>query len=135
MPFLSPRRVAGATLVAAFAAATAIHVLGPQPPAWYPPCLIHHFTGLHCPGCGSGRALHALAQGDVITALDQNPFSTAFVPLLGIWLALLVWRGLRDNLPPLAAPAGAARVMLVVTILFTIARNLPWWPFTVLAPQ
>ena len=28
-------------------------------------CLFHSYTGLYCPGCGSGRAVHALFEGRI----------------------------------------------------------------------
>ena len=37
-----------------------LHFLDPITSGLYPPCLSHWLTGLHCPGCGTGRAVHAL---------------------------------------------------------------------------
>ena len=38
----------------------------------YPPCALHWLTGLHCPGCGSTRAAHALLHGNFFDALCFN---------------------------------------------------------------
>lgn len=130
---VSSRTRAIFALVSVTAAIVIIHLLGPRPPSWYPPCVLHHFTGLLCPGCGCARAWHALGRGHVGEALNQNLLATALVPMLAGWWGVLVWRGLRHDRAPLAAPNGTARIILVATIIFVIARNLPWWPFALLA--
>jgi len=107
---------------------------GPTPPAWYPPCPFHATTGLYCPGCGSARVLHALAHGDFRAACGNNIFIVVLAPFLLAWAAISLWRALRHNQPPLRAPLGAARILLIAIVAFWIARNLPWWPFTLLAP-
>ena len=91
-------------------------------------------TGLWCPGCGSARVAHDLAHGRLLAACGHNILIVALAPFLLAWAAVSLWRGLRHNQPPLRAPLGAARVLLVAIVVFWIARNLPWWPFTLLAP-
>jgi len=110
------------------------YFVGPTPPAWYPQCPFHATTGLYCPGCGSARVLHALAHGDFRAACENNILIVALAPFLLAWAAISLWRALRHNHPPLRAPLGAARILLIVIVAFWIARNLPWWPFTLLAP-
>jgi len=107
---------------------------GPTPPAWYPPCPLHATTGLYCPGCGSARVLHDLAHGHLLAACGHNILIIALAPFLLVWAIISLWRALCHNRPPLRAPLGAARILLIVIVAFWIARNLPWWPFTLLAP-
>jgi len=111
-----------------------VYFAGPTPPAWYPPCPFHALTGLYCPGCGSARVLHDLAHGHLLDACGHNILIVALAPFLLAWAVISLWRGLRHNQPPLRAPLGAARILLVVIVAFWIASNLPWWPFTLLAP-
>lgn len=111
-----------------------VYHAGRTPPAWYPPCPLHATTGILCPGCGSARVLHDLAHGDVIAAWGRNILIVVAAPFLAGWALVSLWRALRHNLPPLQAPLGAARVVMIVVLVFWIARNLPWWPFTLLAP-
>ena len=40
----------------------------PHQPGHYPPCPVAALTGLHCPGCGTLRGLHALLHGDLLQA-------------------------------------------------------------------
>jgi hypothetical protein len=91
-------------------------------------------TGLWCPGCGSARVLHDLAHGNLRAACGHNILIVLSAPFLLVWGIAALWRGLRHNLAPPAAPTGAALIVLVVVIACMIARNLPWWPFTLLAP-
>ena len=46
-----------------------LYVAAPTPDSYFPRCLFHMLTGLHCPGCGSTRCLHALVHGDLPQAV------------------------------------------------------------------
>jgi Protein of unknown function (DUF2752) len=99
----------------------------------FPPCLFRMFTGLHCIGCGLTRALHALAHGDVGGALAMNPLAVLVLPLLP--LMVLHGRGWRPGaLAPLMRLVMEPRMWLVLLPAYWVARNLPCWPFTWLAP-
>lgn len=132
---LSPRRLAWALLAVVAVAAMCVWLLGAQPPLWYPPCPLRALTGLHCPGCGSARTLHALAHGDWVRAVALNPLIVLAFPLALAWSAHAFWRALRYNLPPIRPPRRAAAVTLTLLLAFFLLRNLPWWPCTLLAPH
>ncbi len=108
---------------------------GPHASFW-PKCLFHQWSGLHCAGCGMTRATHALLQGDVLTALRYNPLIMGLI-LTGV-LALACegiarWSG--KNLPLRLHPSWRlVRGLVVLLIAFWIMRNIPNWPFTLLAP-
>ncbi len=100
----------------------------------FPPCVFHSLTGWFCPGCGMTRALHALVHGDVGAALALNPFA----PLLAAGLALSVaWLlGFRPApLRRLGQRIFKPWVWVWALPLFWLMRNLPWPPFTLLAPN
>jgi hypothetical protein len=120
--------------VASVFLATLVWSIGDRPPGWYPPCVLHALTGLNCPGCGSSRAVHAFMHGEWLIALHDNALFALALPLLSAWSVVALWRALRRNQPPLELPLGMARIVLLVTIAFVVARNLPWWPCTLLAP-
>ncbi len=99
---------------------------------FYPHCLFHTITGLHCPGCGSLRALHALLHGQVAQALGLNPLILIGAPIVTY---LMIRQRVRPGAPsPLSWPS-MAWVVPGVLILYWIVRNLPFAPFTSLAPR
>jgi len=107
---------------------------GPTPLSWYPRCVLRELTGLYCPGCGTARALHALAHGEFLRALNLNVMTVAFVGFVLFWGPLVFWRGLTRNQPPPPMPLGLPKKILIAVVVFTVLRNLPWWPFVLLAP-
>lgn len=102
-----------------------------------PPCLLRQLTGLNCPGCGGTRAFFALSHGEIAKSIRFNPWTLILVTGLGIWG---VKRLIRAVFPdsrlgrPLQLRASWLWGLLVVIVAFGVLRNLPWWPFTWLAP-
>jgi hypothetical protein len=107
-------------------AALLLALLDPVLSAFVPSCLFHRFTGLHCPGCGSTRALQALFTGHPAEAAGANLLVVAAVPVA---LYLLVRKPDPERLP-----AWPVITFLAVVILFGILRNIPLYPFVLLAP-
>jgi len=101
-----------------------------------PACQFQAITGWHCPGCGGTRAFRALARGDLWGALKMNPFGTVLilaVALLALRVSLqAAWPSRRW--PSLPLGDRSAWAILALLVAFTVLRNLPWWPFTLLAP-
>lgn len=92
-------------------------------------------TGFFCPGCGATRALHSLLHGEFGIALSFNPLVILGLPIAAyFYLSFLseVFRGRRFPMPD--GLRGYAWVIPAVFIAFWVARNLPWEPFTYLAP-
>ena len=52
----------------------------------FPRCPVHWLTGLHCPGCGTQRALHALLHGRVAEAIGFNLLAALYAPLVSFGL-------------------------------------------------
>lgn len=98
-----------------------------------PPCPSLWLTGLFCPGCGTTRALHALLHGDLPGALAMNPLMVLSLPPVAVLLAQAL-DVLPKPLEPLARRLGHARAWAVVVISYAVLRNLPWPPFSWLAP-
>ena len=119
---------------AIFVVLLALFALDPSEESFYPPCPFHRLTGLYCPGCGSLRAIHQLLHGNITAAFGLNPLMVLSLPFLGYCListcAALVTK--RTNAGFI--PAFWIWSILVVIILFWVLRNLPIYPFTLLAP-
>lgn len=93
---------------------------GASPPGsmWLPRCPFYEGTGLLCYGCGSTRALQALARGDVLHSLRCNAM---LLPALA-WLVALC--ALKGRAFALAAYGG-----IVALGVFMALRNLPFAEF------
>ena len=104
---------------------------------WYPPCPFHALTGFHCSGCGALRGMSCLAKGDIFGAWRKNKLMVLTLPYL-FW-KLLVF-GLEccgfNNLGTRRKCADPRWIwaLLIVVILYWILRNIPCYPFTLLAP-
>jgi hypothetical protein len=121
-------------VVAAGAAAvfTYIGSVSPYASGNYPSCPLYALTGLYCPGCGSLRSLHSLANGDLLAAFARNPIMPPLLLILTVVLmrwAVLRWRGERLVWEP---PTWVPIAIGVAVIAYGVARNIP--ALTLLSP-
>lgn len=107
------------------AAAAVLFFFDPAVTRVFAPCPFHLLTGYHCPGCGSLRAVHALLHGELREAFALNSLMVLSLPVLG----LLAWK------PRWALQVWVPWAALAILIAYGIARNLPAWPFCLLAPR
>jgi hypothetical protein len=108
-----------------------LYLVPPLPGGIYPPCLFHALTGLHCPGCGSTRCLHALLHGELRQAAAFNVLLLIAVPFLAYCGARFLWSGPESR----HLPVWIVRVILIIVIAFWVLRNIPCAPFNLLAPH
>jgi hypothetical protein len=94
VPIVTPRArrlVAPLAVAVATVAATAyVGLVDPNEPGHYPVCPTKALTGLDCPFCGGLRATHALAHGDLGSAIDHNAL-VALVIVPALVIAWFVW--------------------------------------------
>lgn len=111
-----------------------LRVGGPSVMPWS--CLLHDFTGLHCPGCGMTRAASAILEGDFWAALRFNLLGMILLPVALVALIPEAIGWLRESPPPWRFPLGkrGAWVLVWVVISFAVLRNVPVPPFVWLAP-
>lgn len=108
-----------------------VHVIDPVSSPFAPSCAFHTVTGYHCPGCGGTRAMHALLHGQWRQAIAHHPL----LPLVLGFGAWWLWRTIRPSTNPgKLLPAWGVWSILAALVLFWIARNIPRYPFTLLAP-
>jgi hypothetical protein len=101
-----------------------LYVLEPEASRLYPSCPSKLILGLDCPGCGTLRALHNLLNANFLLALSYNPLMVVSIPVLIHTLFRPKW---------VQAPA-APWIVLAVLAAYTALRNIPIFPFSLLAP-
>lgn len=115
--------------------AAVLYRWNPATAGFYPVCPFFALTGWYCPGCGSLRALHQILHGNLGTAFDLNPLLVVALP----FVAYEVWARLRGRpgwrlLSSANMPAVWVRALGATLVAFGVLRNLPQYPFTLLAP-
>jgi hypothetical protein len=89
-------------------------------------CPFRIVTGHDCPLCGATRAVHALATGHPLRALDHNLLVGIAVPVLLVVLLVAGVAGLLGRRLRIPAPSDAVWIGLAVVVLaFWVLRNLP----------
>ena len=103
----------------------------------FPHCPFHTLTGFYCPGCGSQRALSSLLHADFLQAINFNVLLVISLPFL-IYAAIVAvvnaFKKQQVNQKIFYSPF-FVKTLLVVVIAFWILRNIPRYPFTLLAPH
>lgn len=92
---------------------------------FFPTCPFYELLHLYCPGCGSTRAAFYFLHGDIAGVFRSNP---AFIPTL-LFIASMIL------IPKRARRPAVVWTYVILLFLFWILRNLPWYPFTLLAPS
>ncbi len=101
-----------------------------------PKCLLFETTGIYCPGCGSQRATHQLLNLNFLGVLQQNVLYVVallilgyhlFITALNLYIKQPVYNYLYHPKTPL--------LILIFIVLFWILRNIPYYPFNLLAPK
>lgn len=101
-----------------------------------PVCPLHHLTGLYCPGCGTTRAVLALMHGDLYSAFRYNPLFIFIVIIISFYALkrLMVSAGVNVKCRH-QLPTWIFNLIPWVIIGYGILRNIPIYPFTMLAPS
>jgi hypothetical protein len=104
----------------------------------YPKCQLHSLTGLHCPGCGMTRSLHSILNGQFLQAMAYNLLSPILLPFLAITAVRSLWAwawGEKRSPRRRWLPSWMPLVIGTVLLTFAVVRNIPVYPFTLLAPH
>ncbi len=89
-------------------------------------CPFLKITGLKCPGCGSQRALHYLANFELIKAFKENCILVCSIPYIIGGVVLELKQPTKEVLSTrkLLYSTNAIYVILVIIIAFWILRNV-----------
>ncbi|MFK7917333.1 MAG: DUF2752 domain-containing protein [Ilumatobacter sp.] len=119
----------------ATAAVVTVGVRDPHAAGNYPSCPSIALFGVHCPGCGSMRAMHEFAHADIAGVLSRNILVPVGLVLLAwAWVAWFDRRLGHSRVPQLRPPVPVLYGSIVVLVAFAVLRNLPYSPFSGLAP-
>jgi hypothetical protein len=133
----NPRRVLAAAAVMASASGAALLLWHEDPASShaFPACPLHALTGLFCPGCGALRALHRLLHGQIWPAFQMNALVVVLAPLVLLGLVQHVFPRVLSSVASERAASRSVWALFAVIVLFAVMRNLPFEPFSWLAPR
>jgi hypothetical protein len=117
-------------------AAVFLRETGPSGLGSWMRCTFHDWTGLSCPGCGMTRGTYAALHGRLGEAFRYNPLGMLLLPVLCIGLTVETWGWVRGKPFGSRFKPGKTGVWIlgVLVVVFWVLRNIPKWPFTLLAP-
>lgn len=103
----------------------------------FPKCPFYSLTGLFCPGCGSQRAISALLHFDLASAMRFNVLLIASLPMIGysIYASAMNTFTTKVVQQRLFHSVTFIWILAVVVMLFWVLRNVPVYPFDLLAPH
>ena len=102
-----------------------------------PPCVFYELTGLYCAGCGSGRCFLAIMRLEFYAAFRYQPLLFVSLPFLAYYIAKLYLGFVfgKDVLPfPEIKSKWVGIAIVAVIIAYWVLRNIPVFPFNLLAP-
>jgi hypothetical protein len=113
-----------------------LYAVPPFDSPFYPRCVLFSTTGWHCPGCGTARCLYSLLHGRILQALAYNAMVLFVLPIFVIEGYRIAYASLfRKDAPEVRYPALLLRGLVIAVVAYWLLRNLPWFPFTLLAPH
>lgn len=90
------------------------------------PCIFRLLLRIKCPGCGMTHAAVAMTHLDIAGAFSYNKLSVTVVPLLIVILLIQECRYIKTGSRKINIPETILLgVMLMITIAYGVARNLP----------
>lgn len=111
-----------------------IYLNDPSKPDFFP-CLTYNYLGIYCAGCGSSRAIHQLLHGNFVLAFRYNPLMLlSMLFFLYAGAKIQINRLLGRTPPRFFATSASVYTALIILVLYTVLRNLPIFPLTLLAP-
>lgn len=103
--------------------------------ALFPKCPLYTTTGIYCPGCGSQRAFHDLLHLSFKEVIGHNILFLGGILVLAYHLTItLLNKYFNSDIKNLLYSKNTPKIILVIVILFWVLRNIPIYPFTMLAP-
>jgi len=129
-----------ATCLILIAADLFVYWVEPSKNPFAPGCSFYRLTGFYCPACGMTRAIHHALHGNFAQAFSMNILWPGILLFFGASAGLwFFWLLTGKN--PLHRANWVLRVypaitwfIIIMLFGFWILRNIPVYPFTLLAP-
>lgn len=110
--------------------------INPSEVDFLPKCPFYFTTGLYCPGCGSQRATHQLLNFNILGVIQQNILFLVCLLIVAYHVSVV---GLNTyfnkNIYNYMYHPKIGWFLLAFILIFWILRNIPIYPFNLLAPQ
>ncbi|MGL6225040.1 MAG: DUF2752 domain-containing protein [Thermoguttaceae bacterium] len=100
----------------------------------FPSCPTRTVLHLYCPGCGSMRAVHFFLNGNIKESLRYNPLVILFLPVILVLLIRFWYETFTKRSLLLPYERLFNYFLLIVILLFCVARNVPLSSFDLLRP-
>ncbi len=101
----------------------------------FPKCPLFVTTGIYCPGCGSQRATHALLHFDIFNVFKSNLLFLPIILLVSYHFGIqIINKILVKNYQSILDHTKAPLIVLIIVMLYWLLRNIPFIPFSFLAP-
>lgn len=112
--------------ILAIAVITILYVVDPSEHLWIPKCPTKLIFGIDCPGCGCQRAIHAFLHGDIIKAINYNPFMVFALPyaIIAIGYKYIRNDALRIKIGSIVEGKFMVYTYIVTFSLWFILRNI-----------
>lgn len=112
------------------------YAFNPAEQSFFIPCPFHFLTGLHCPGCGSQRALHQLVHFNMYGAFRYNPLLVLSLPILIYSVGITIYNFIYQTKYRVSFFYNNTFIYTYfgIVVAFWILRNIPFEPFSYLAP-
>jgi len=104
-------------------------LVNPSNVDFFPKCPFHQLTGLHCPGCGSQRAIHDLSRLNLAEAFSHNA-----ILIITLFFGIGLFLYSREKFSKLIYHPKSPWIIFSIISVFWILRNLNFHPFCYLAP-
>ncbi|OUL35915.1 hypothetical protein BV372_09335 [Nostoc sp. T09] len=116
-------------------AAIILYFFNPSNSPVYPPSPFRSLTGLYCPGCGTLRALHQLLHGHILKAFELNPLMMLAMPyLVYSYVCYSAPIIIGAKIPQIFIKPAWIWLVLKIILGYWVLRNIPFAPFSWLAP-
>ena len=134
-PSINKRTKSLVLLAGVSGVAVVLYQFSPHESGIYGPCPFRALTGLYCPGCGTLRGLHELLHGNMVKAFGLNPLMVLLLPFILYSFFKYTVSGITGRQQSkVFIPSDFIWALLVIIIVYWILRNVPYYPFTLLAP-